>query len=93
MLKGHQEWNYKLRKRLIYYSYLKSFLLKKGFAFLKADGVYYTFSENPQLKELDTKVDIFFTKLMKKRFTHFLFTLAETITILSQKKLEQNKQN
>ena len=86
MLKGHEFWQYKLRKRLIFYTYLKSLVKKKRFIFLKADGVYICFSENPKYMEVNSMFDRFFQKLIDKRFASFMFILAKTIIILSQKK-------
>lgn len=86
MLKGHVYWKYKLKKRLHSYFSTKKLLKKIGFSPLKSDGSYFCISEKPKYFNLNLKIDDFLQRLNNKGATHFLFPLARTIVIVSQKK-------
>ncbi len=86
MLKGHDVWKYKLKKKLYSNHRLKALCRRTAFTPLKLDGAYYCVSDDKKYFEFNLKVDDFFERLSAKRFFHFVFHLARITVVLSQKK-------
>lgn len=87
MLKRHDVWKYKIKKRLFSYFSLKSMLKKADFWVLKADGAYYCISENPKFTELNFKTDRWIKRVSDKHIMPFLFTLGRSVVLLCRKKI------
>lgn len=87
MLKGHDVWKYKLKKRVYSNGSLKFLCRKTGFVPLRLVGAHYYVSGSPKYYDLNLKVDDFFERLSNKRVFHFIFRLARITVILSQKKV------
>lgn len=85
MLKGHDEWKYKLKKNLFSGPSLKKLCRKSGFGSLKVEGAYYCVSEEKKYFDFNIKVDDFFEKLSNKKFLHFLHRLSRISVVLSKK--------
>ena len=85
MLKGHDNWKYKIKKRIFSYFSLKSMLKKTGFSLLKAGGAYYCFSENPKYYGFNLKADKWIAGKVKGRFNLF-FLLGRSVVLIGRKK-------
>ncbi|GEM_PF-1347001 len=85
MLKGHDEWKFKIKKRINSYFSLKSILKREGFATLKADGAYYCVSETPRFFYINLKADRLIEKINGKLRIPYLFTLGRSIVLLCKK--------
>ncbi len=85
MLKRHDVWKYKIKKRVFSCFALKSMLRKAGFSFLKADGAYYCFSENPKYYDFNMKIDKWIRERVKSGF-RFLFVLGRSVVLIGRKK-------
>ncbi len=81
MLKGHDVWKFKIKKRVNSYNTLKNRLRKHGFAIEKSDGVYYAFSENPSYYDFNIKFDNFIKSVSKHRLLNFLAIFGRSIVI------------
>ena len=86
MLKGHDVWKYKLKKKLYSYRRLISLFKKEGFRPLKYSGVYYSFSNSVDTYELNVKIDNFLENLANKKFMNFVSRFAWIAVISNQKK-------
>lgn len=86
MLKGHDFWKYKLKKKLYSNHRLKSLCKRSGFRPLKLAGAYYCVSDERKYFNFNLKVDDFFESLAAKKFFHFVNRLARITVILSQKR-------
>ncbi len=85
MLKGHDVWKFKIKKRVNSYGSLKSRLKRYGFVFEKGDGAYYAFSEKPSYYDFNVTVDGLIKRLVNKHFLHFLLVLGRTVVIKAKK--------
>ena len=85
MLKGHEEWKFKIRKRANSYFSLKSRLKKNGLENIKSDGAYYAFSESPRFYLFNIKIDRILHKIASKRIIPFLFTFGRSVVLMGEK--------
>jgi len=86
MLKGHDFWKFKIKKRINSYFSLRSLLDKEGFTVLNTDGAYYCFSENPRFYEFNLKLDKIIENLLKKHALFWLFILGRSVIFLCRKR-------
>ncbi|HLF18611.1 MAG TPA: methyltransferase domain-containing protein [Candidatus Omnitrophota bacterium] len=85
MLKGHDVWKYKLKKKLYTKRSLKALCRGNGFLPLRSVGAHYYVSEIPKRYPLNLKVDDFFENLSKKKLFGFVNSFARITVLLSQK--------
>ena len=85
MLKGHEEWKFKIKKRANSYFSLKSRLKKNGLENIKSDGAYYAFSESPRFYLFNIKIDRILHKIATKRIVPFLFTFGRSVVLMGNK--------
>lgn len=85
MLKGHDSWKFKIKKRINSYFSLKSLLVKEGFTVLNAGGAYYCFSEIPRFYDFNLKLDKYIENLLKKQIISGLFNLGRSVIFLCRK--------
>lgn len=90
MLKGHDNWKYKLKKNIYSNSRLKKLCCKSNFKPLRLTGAHYYVSGSPKYYDLNLKVDDFFEKLVRMKCFWFLQRLAR-ITILTAQKRNNYK--
>ena len=85
MLKGHDNWKYKIDKKKIS-MYLMSKLLKNcGFRILNKYGSYYCFSEKRKYYNYNIKFDKTFKKIADKKYMPLLKNLGRSLVIISEK--------
>jgi len=85
MLKGHDEWKFKIKKRANSYFSLKSKLKKNGFRLINAEGAYFAFHENTKFHNINLISDKFFKKIASSHFIPFLFTLGRSVVLKVKK--------
>ena len=85
MLKGYDEWKYKIDKKKVSSTLLSRLLKKNKFIILKKLGSYYCFSEKIKYYNANIKFDRFFKKLADLKFVPFLKYLGRSVVILSEK--------
>ena len=86
MLKNHDIWKYKLKKRVYSTGKLKAVCRKAGFIFLKSDGTCYGVTEELKHHKLNLKVHTFLEKISKKWFMHCVTRLGSVTVILNKKR-------
>jgi len=85
MLKGHDFWKYKLKKKVYTNHRLKSLCKRTGFVPLKLEGAYYCASDYRKYFDFNMKVDDLLEKISQERFMHFIYHLARISVVLSRK--------
>lgn len=85
MLKGHDSWKFKIKKRLYSYFSLKTRLKKAGFTVKNSGGAYYCFSESRRFYGFNLKSDRFLKRLAGRKIVPYLFLLARTVVLSARK--------
>lgn len=85
MLKGHDVWKFKIKKRANSYNTLKNRLKKHGFTIEKSDGAYYAFSENPSYYDFNIRLDNFIKRFAKHSYFNFLSIFGRSIVFKAMK--------
>ena len=88
MLKGHDEYKYKLKKHLISCGRLKRWMKKAHLKTLKGAGAYFAVSETGKHNKFNLKADKFLRPVIQTPIFHFLYPLGRTFILLAQKPLK-----
>ena len=85
MLKGHDNWQYKLKKNLFTNSRLKTLIKKSGLVHVQSLGAYYCYSDNPKYFNFNLKIDDLFNKITSYRLLSHLSGLSRITVMLAKK--------
>jgi len=86
MLKGHDEWKFKLKKRIYDHGKLMSLCKRTDFKVVGLEGTFFGISENPKYHKLNVLVGNYLEGRTQNKFNGYLKRLGGVAVILCRKR-------
>jgi len=85
MLKNHDVWKFKLKKKLYTGRRLCKSFERNGLSPIRVGGAYFCFSIKPKYYDFNIKLDDFLVKIFEKKYLGFLSWFTWMAVVVSQK--------